>query len=136
MSVMFQGKKLKKIDKSELPLFYRLILRIPLPSLDSLPDAFQGFFWVIVAPVSVVTAFFLSALLLTTLPSPFNVAAVALVPSIFVLVFVRLSLERFIRGWDALIDTSTTEKDVEKLMNEYLEMLKDQEHTQEKTSSS
>ncbi len=128
---MFDGEKLEKLDESKLPLFYRLILKIPLPNLDSLPDAVQGLFWVIVAPVSVVVASFVSMLLLTVLPSPFNVAAVILVPSIFMLVFLRLSVERFVRGWNAMVDTPAADRDVAKLVNEYVTMLKDQEETRE-----
>jgi len=129
---MSRQKKLEKIDKSKLPLFYRLILKIPLPSLDSMSDTFQGLFWVIVAPVSVIASFFTSLLLLTNLPSPANIVAVVLVPSVFILAFLRVSTERFIQGWNALIDTSTKEEDVEKLMNEYLEILKEQERAREK----
>jgi len=129
---MSREKKLEKIDKAKLPLFYRLILKIPLPSLDSMSDTFQGLFWVIVAPVSVIATFFTSLLLLTNLPSPANIVAVVLVPSVFILAFLRVSTERFIQGWNALIDTSTKEGDVEKLMNEYLEILKEQERAREK----
>lgn len=129
---MSREKKLEKIDKSKLPLFYRLILKIPLPSLDSMSDTFQGLFWVIVAPVSVIATFFTSLLLLTNLPSPANIVAVVLVPSVFILAFLRVSTERFIQGWNGLIETSTKEGDVEKLMNEYLEILKEQERTREK----
>ena len=129
---MSRQKKLEKIDKSKLPLFYRLILKIPLPSLDSMSDTFQGLFWVIVAPVTVIASFFTSLLLLTNLPSPANIVAVVLVPSVFILAFLRVSTERFIQGWNALIDTSTKEEDVEKLMNEYLEILKEQERAREK----
>lgn len=129
---MTREKKLEKIDKSKLPLFYRLILKIPLPSLDSMSDTFQGLFWVIVAPVSVIATFFTSLLLLTCVPSPANIVAVVLVPSVFILAFLRVSTERFIQGWNGLIETSTKEGDVEKLMNEYLEILKEQERTREK----
>jgi len=129
---MSREKELEKIDKAKLPLFYRLILKIPLPSLGSMSDTFQGLFWVIVTPVSVIATFFTSLLLLTNLPSPANIVAVVLVPSVFILAFLRVSTERFIQGWNALIDTSTKEGDVEKLMNEYLEILKEQERAREK----
>jgi len=129
---MVKEKTLEKIDESKLPFFYKLILKIPLPSLDSMSDTFQGLFWAIFAPVSVVAAFFTSLLLLTCLPSPFNIAAVLLVPSVFTLAFLRVHVERFIQGWNALIDTSTKEKDVEKLMNEYLEILKEQDQAYQK----
>jgi hypothetical protein len=128
---MSRNENLEEIDESKLPFFYRTILKIPLPSLNSLSDTFQGLFWAIIAPVSLVAVFFASLLLLTCLPSPFNIIAVIAVPSVFILVFLRVSIERFIRGWNALIGVSTKERAVEKLLNEYLEILKEQEQARE-----
>jgi hypothetical protein len=116
--------KLKEINKEKLPWFYRLILKLPLVYLV---ENASGVFWSIVAPIFLILEFFLSMALLLFFPFPTNIILTAIIPVVVFLIFVRISLERFINLWNLIVGKSGFKWDIEKIMQEYIALLKEKE---------
>lgn len=116
---MSEGE-LKKIDRDKLPLFYRLVLKIP--GTDSLEN-FGGIFWSIIVPIFLVLEFFFDIFLLLFFPFPINVVLTPIIPVAVFIVLVRINLGRFINWWNAAVEKSGFEWNVEKTVQEYLSLL-------------
>ena len=118
-------EKLKKIDKSKLPFFYRLILKDPGANL--IGNASSGIFWAIVVQIFLVLEFFLNLFLLLYFPFPINIVLTSIIPVAILIVFVRISLERFINWWNLNVGESSFKWNVEETMQEYLAILNKKE---------
>lgn len=127
----FIEERLKRINEKKLPFIYKLILKIPMPSLDSFPAVFHGIFWAIIVPIFMVIIFFSILFSLIYFAFPINIVLMAIFPSSIFLVFTRILLERFIRGWNAMVEEPKSEWNVEKLMDEYIDILKKQKGKEE-----
>jgi len=114
--------ELKEIDKGKLPWFYRLVLKIP--GVNFLENTSSGVFWGIVVPILLVLEFFLSMCLLLLFPFPTNIILTAMIPVGVLLIFTRMTLERFINLWNLTVRKSNSEWNVEKTMQEYIALLK------------
>ena len=124
----------EKIDEKKLPLIYRLFLKLPKPTLDFLPDFSHGIFWAVIAPLFIALEFFLSLFLLMDLPFPTNILSVSIIPTIIFIIFLRITLERFINWWNATFTHQGFEWNVEKLAKEYSDLLKKQKSKKNKES--
>jgi cellulose synthase/poly-beta-1,6-N-acetylglucosamine synthase-like glycosyltransferase len=113
----------KKINLKKLPWFYRLVLKIP--GTDFLESA-GGIFWDILMPIFLVLEFFLSFFLLMFFPFPINLALILIIPIVTFLVFVKITLERFINWWNAVFGKSGYEWNIDKTLQEYVNLLKKQ----------
>jgi hypothetical protein len=118
-------QKSEKIDKSRLPFFYRLILKVP--GADFLESSSSGVFWGIVVPIFLVLEFSLNLFLLLSFPFPINIILTSIIPVAVLIIFVRISLERFINWWNLNAGEGSFKWNVEKSMQEYLAMLKKKE---------
>jgi len=118
-------RKLKKIDRNKLPLFYRLILKIP--GVDFLESSASGVFWGIVVPIFLGLEFFLNLFLLLFFPFPINIVLTSIIPVAVLIIFIRISLERFINWWNLTVGGRSREWNVEETMQEYLALLKKKE---------
>jgi len=116
--------KLKEVDRSKLPWFYKLILKIP--RTDFLESA-GGIFWSIIIPIFLVLDFFLTLFLLVSFPSPVNIILTAIIPIAILMIFIKITLERFLNWWDSTFGKSRFEWNVEKIAQEYLSLLKKKE---------
>lgn len=113
--------KFKKVDRDKLPWFYRLILKIP--GTDFLESS-GGIFWGIIVPLFITLESFLSLFLLLFFPFPINVILTAIIPVAILIIFISISLERFLNWWDLTFGESRFEWNVEKTTQEYLNLLK------------
>lgn len=118
-------ERLKKIDKSKLPFFYRLILKVP--GANFLENASSGIFWAIIVPIFLVLEFFLNLFLLIYFPFPINIVLASIIPVAVLIIFIRISIERFINWWNLNVGESSFEWNVEETMQEYLAMLNKKE---------
>jgi len=118
-------QKSEKIDKSRLPFFYRLILKVP--GANFLESSSSGVFWGIVVPIFLVLEFSLNLFLLLFFPFPINIILTSIIPVAVLIIFVRINLERFINWWNLNVGESSFKWNVEKAMQEYLAMLKKKE---------
>jgi hypothetical protein len=121
-------EKLKKIDKSKLPFFYRLILKVP--GANFLENVSSGIFWAIVVPIFLVLEFFLNLFLLIYFPFPINIVLTSIIPVAILIVFIRISLERFINWWNLNVGESSFKWNVEETMQEYLAILNKKEENE------
>jgi hypothetical protein len=112
----------KKIEKSKLPIIYRLILKLPNLSLDSFPDYFSGIFWAIIIPIFLTAEIFLSIFLLVFFPFPINFISFSVIPAVVFLIFVKIMLTRLINWWNATFG-EPFKWDVEKATEEYIAVL-------------
>jgi hypothetical protein len=119
------GEELK-IQKGKLPLIYRLFLKLPVPSLDFLPDFFQGIYWVIIMPIFLTLEFFLSLFLLVSFSSPANILLTCSIPTVVLIIFLRISLERFINWWNAIAGEQNREWNLRKAVENYIVVLEKQ----------
>jgi len=115
--------KLEKFDKRKLPLIYRIILKLPKPSIDFLPDVSQGIFWAIVVPLFLLAEFFISLILLVTFPFPANILLISIIPTVVFLIFVRIMLERFLNLLNAAMGQQGLEWNIEKVTKEYFDII-------------
>jgi hypothetical protein len=121
-------EKLKKIDKNKLPFFYRLILKVPGANL--IGSSSSGIFWAIIVPIFLVLEFFLNLFLLLYFPFPINIVLTSIIPVAILIVFVRISLERFINWWNLNVGESSFKWNVEETMQEYLAILNKKEENE------
>ncbi len=82
-----------------------------------------GLFWAIIVPAFLSMEFFLSLFLILSFPFPVNVVLVSIIPSATLVLFVKVTLKRFINWWNANFGESRFEWNIEKALDEYLSML-------------
>ena len=123
-----EKQELRQLNRDSLPWFYRLLLRIPMANMFE--GASSGIFWAIIVPCFLVVEFFLSMFLLLYFVFPINIIIAGIVPATIFLIFVRISLERFINWWNASIDTSF-KWNVERMAQEYIDSLKPKKEEKE-----
>jgi hypothetical protein len=114
----------KTAKDEELPLVYRLILKIPKISLDNLSMEVSGLFWVIILPIFVIGEFLINLLLLTCISFPFNYAFVTIFNSTIALFIIRILVERTLNAEKALLAEGHFKWKIEETFNSYLESLK------------
>jgi len=113
--------KVKELDRNELPWYYRLILKIP--AADFLENISSGLFWAMIVPIFLGLESFLALFLLLYFPFPMNVGMALVIPVVILVMFLRISLERFLNYWNGTVKDSQ-EWNIDKTMPEYLELLK------------
>ncbi len=111
------------IETKDLPLFYRLILKVPGVSLL---ESASGVFWAIIVPLFFFLNFLVNLYLFVAFPFPVNAALIAVVPAVTFLVFLKIGLERFINFWNLNFVRSHLEWDVTEKAKEYVSLLKRQ----------
>jgi len=116
----------RKSDKDKLPWIYRLILKLPKLSLESLSEDLQGVYWVVVIPIFLVCEFFLSLFLLSAFPFPINLVVTSIIPVAILIVFVKIQLERFMNWWDLTFRSQPMRWDVKESVEEYVRLLQKQ----------
>ena len=118
--VVMKEKEFKKITEKNLPWFYRLILKVP--GTDFLEGA-GGIFWGVLVPIFLAGEFFLSLCLLIFFPFPVNVILTFIVPAATFMLFLKVSLKRFINWWNATFG-EPFKWDIERAVEEYVNLLK------------
>lgn len=113
----------ENLHPKKLPIFYRLILKLPQPTLERFPQGFQGIFWAIVIPVFLASQFFLGLFLLISFSFPVNLVLAITIPIILLIIFVRVRLELDINFLDLIMTKRSCEWNVENAVNEYIDLL-------------
>ncbi|MGD0979776.1 MAG: hypothetical protein ABR962_11640 [Candidatus Bathyarchaeia archaeon] len=119
---MSQEKKLQRIDREKLPLFYRFILKIPIPAISTFIDIPSGIFYAIILPIFVSLDIFLNIYFLIGFSFPINIFLVCVVPVVILVIFVRLTADRFINWWNSGVVGGYVQRDVKEILKEYLAM--------------
>jgi hypothetical protein len=117
---MSQEKKLQRIDRERLPLFYRFILKIPIPAITTSIDIPSGIFYTIIFPIFVFLDFFLNIYFLIGFSFPINIFLVCVVPVVILVIFVRVTADRFINWWNSGVVGGYAQRDVKEVLKEYL----------------
>jgi hypothetical protein len=117
---MSQEKKLRRIDREKLPLFYRFILKIPIPAISTCIDISSGIFYAIILPIFVFLDFFLNIYFLIGFGFPINIFLVCVVPVVILVIFVRLTADRFINWWNSGVVGGYVQRDIKEVLKEYL----------------
>ena len=112
------------ISNDELPLVYRLILKVPRIGLDNLSMEAGGLFWVLILPLFITGEFLANLLLLTCVPFPFNYVSVILFNSTIALFIIRVLVERTLNSERALLAQGHFEWKIEETFDSYLQSLK------------
>jgi hypothetical protein len=121
--------ELREVDRSKLPWFYRLILRVP--GTDFLESS-GGIFWGIIMPILFFLNWFLCWFLLLSFPFPTNIILTAITPVAVFMIFAKISLKRFLNWWNSSFGKSRFEWNVEKIAQEYFSLLKKKEDKNER----
>ncbi len=115
----------KKIEIDDLPWYYKAIMKIP--SANILVDVSSGIFWGLFVPAFFTLYGFLNLFLLLSFSFPVNAILAAMIPTVTLIMFVRISLERFIIWWNTTVAKSGFEWNVDKSVEEYLAKIKKSE---------
>ena len=116
---MSKNQKLKRIEEEDLPILYRLLIKIPLKSLRSS----SGIFWALVCPILLLLNFFFDFFILVYFSFPINVILALAVPAVVFILFVRIILERFINWWNNFVVSGYVKRDVEEVLDEYITLI-------------
>jgi len=115
---------LSKVDASKFPILYRLILKIPF--ITRIEGA-SGIYWGLIVPLLLLLNMMLSLYVVFAFPFPINIILVGIIPLIVLVVFIRVSLKRFINFWNFRIARSQFTWDFDESVREYLTLLKKKE---------
>jgi hypothetical protein len=129
---MSQERKLEKIDRNKLPLFYRFILKIPLPAINMSLNVPNGIFWAIILPIFVFLDFFVNIYFLIAFSFPVNIILFCVVPVAILVVFIRVTVDRFINLWNSMLG-GYAQRETEEILKEYLALRKNND--KKKTTS-
>ena len=124
---MSHDDRLERICQERLPLFYRVLLRVPVPAfLASIVDRIPGgAFWVIAGAVWMADiSMALNAYLLLCFSFPFNIIMVCTLPIFPLLVVLRIALKRFIVWWNCVVIGGRAPRDFRKVFDEYIALQK------------
>lgn len=119
--------RVRNIDKNKLPLFYRIILKIPGANLI---ESASGAFWAICVPILVFLNILANLWLLIAFNFPINIILIAIVPTIVLILLIRISFERFINFWN-LNFLKTSEWNVKRAVQEYTDLTRKKEDKQQ-----
>lgn len=109
------------IDRAKLPLLYKLVLKVP--GVRFLESA-SGVFWALIVPLFLFINMLASLFILVNLPFPSNILVAAVTPIAALLIFVRISLDRFINFWNSTISRSYFEWNIDRTIEEYIGIIK------------
>jgi len=123
-------------NDDQLPLIYKLILKIPKLSLGGASEKVQGIFWAVILPVLVMCEFLINLMLLTYAHFPFNVLSVILFNSVVGLLAIRILVERALNSEKAILNQGHFEWKVEETFNEYLRCLRKDEDEENPSTAS
>jgi hypothetical protein len=118
-------------DHSEIPLLYRLVLKLPRLSLNGFSDRFQGLFWALILPTFVISDTIINLLFVMCLPFPFNLISVVLFTSILLTFILRIFLERALNTRRAIIGEGRFRWNVERAIQEYTQLLQERKRDKE-----
>ncbi|RLI22572.1 hypothetical protein DRO54_00890 [Candidatus Bathyarchaeota archaeon] len=117
---MESNDKLRRIEKKHLPLFYRLILKIPMLKITG---SFSGFFWTVICPIFILLNSFINFFILIYFKFPINVVLASLVPIFLLIILVKVTLKRLINWWNNFVVGGYTRRDVNEVLNEYMALI-------------
>jgi hypothetical protein len=127
-----EKEKFEKIDREKLPLFYRLLLKVPIPSISStLIDISSGIFWAVIFPIFLFLDFFLNIYFLVGFSFPINIFLVCVVPVAILVIFVRVTIDRFINWWNSAVVGGYTQRELKKVLQEYLALRENKDKTKQ-----
>jgi len=114
--------------REDIPLFYKIILKVPKLSLDFLSgnEKLHGFFWAAVLPSLLFGDLFLNMLLIAVLSFPFNVLSVTAINALIMLFILRILVERALNSEKAYLGQSF-KWNLEKSLNDYLSLIKNKD---------
>jgi len=116
---------LEETEQAEQSLHWicKLIVKLPMFSLDIFPDEFQGIFWSIVVPICIILQELVNLILFISLPYSLNILCVISINAVIFIGFLRIILERELTLKRALIREGTFNWDVDKAVTEYCKSL-------------
>jgi hypothetical protein len=126
-----EQEKFEKIDRERLPLFYRLLLKVPIPSISITIDISSGIFWAVIFPIFLFLDFFLNIYFLIGFSFPINIFLVCVVPVAILVIFVRVTIDRFINWWNSAVVGGYTQRELKKVLQEYLALRENKDKTKQ-----
>ncbi len=86
----------RREEEISVPLFYRIILKVPKLSLESFSEneKSQGIFWAAILPAFLICDLLLNMLFIAVLSFPLNFLSVIIVNGVIVLFILRILVER------------------------------------------
>jgi hypothetical protein len=112
-------------EKDKLPWFYRFLLKIPFVRAATVFGEYEGLYWALVLPLLLLMEFLLSFYLLLCFPFPVNIIATGVIPTLTLIIFIRVQLERFLSLVSTM--TQTVRKwDVAEVVEDYVRLLEAQ----------
>jgi hypothetical protein len=117
---MSQEVKLQRIDRDKLPLFYRILLKIPIPAIGLSVNIPSGIFFAIILPIFLFLDFFVNIYFLIGFSFPVNVILFCIFPFTILVIFIRINLNRFIDLWNSSVVGGFAPREIKEVLKEYL----------------
>jgi len=130
---MSQEGKLQRINRDKLPLFYRILLKIPIPAIIASVNIPSGIFWAIIFPIFIFLDFFLNIIFLIGFSFPVNIILFCVVPFAILVIFVRVTADRFIDLWNSSVIGGFAPREIKEVLKEYLALRENK--SKEKTTT-
>jgi hypothetical protein len=106
-----------------MPLWCKVLLRIPQLDLGVFGERFQGIFWIIIVPVFLFCDFFMNLYVIMALSFPVNFIIFIFTNSVIVLFLLRILVDRTLHAQKAILSEKSFQWDVESSFEEYLSLL-------------
>jgi hypothetical protein len=115
--------KEKNEHRQNMPLWCRILLRIPQLDLGVFGERFQGIFWIIVVPVFLFCDFFMNLYVIMALSFPVNFVILLFTNLVIALFLLRILVDRTLQAQEAILSEGRFQWDVESSFKEYLSIL-------------
>lgn len=112
-----------EINYKRLPWFYRLVLKLPKPTLENSSNTMHGLFYGLVLPILMVVSVFVNVIAIAYLPTPVNLLVIGSIVGMVFLIFLRIQLERFINSLNAVAKKEPLEWNIDKSLRGYFKLI-------------
>jgi hypothetical protein len=104
---------------------------VPIPSISTTIDISSGIFWAVIFPIFLFLDFFLNIYFLIGFSFPINIFLVCVVPVAILVIFVRVTIDRFINWWNSAVVGGYTQRELKKVLQEYLALRENKDKTKQ-----
>jgi hypothetical protein len=115
--------KNKKEHRRNMPLWCKILLRVPELDLGGFGERFQGIFWIILVPVFLFCDFFMNLYVVMALSFPLNFVIFFFTNIVIATFLLRILVERTLQAQEAIFNEESFQWNVESSFKEYLSIL-------------
>ena len=108
-------------------------MKIPIPEISTAVNVPSGVFYVVILPIFIFLDFLANIYFLIGFGFPVNVILFCVVPVAILVVFIRVTADRFINLWNSSVIGGFAQREIKEVLKEYL-ALRENKRKEETTS--